>query len=141
MKQYSAGLIIYTYQQDTREYLVLQYASGHWDFPKGKLEQGETNHEAAVRELYEETGLSAQVLPDFAQSLDYYFRDYKTGQLIHKTVIFFIGYTTDKQVKLSHEHIGYTWLPFQQAYALTTYDNAKHILQEAEKFLTDYDKK
>lgn len=135
MKQHSAGLVIYTHHHDAREYLLLHYASGHWDFPKGKLEQGETEHEAAIRELEEETGLTAQLLPGFKQELDYYFRDYKTGVLIHKTVTFFIGYSAEKRVKLSDEHIGYTWLPYQQALELTTYDNAKKVLQEAEKFL------
>ncbi|MGO2136967.1 MULTISPECIES: NUDIX hydrolase [Gammaproteobacteria] len=33
--------------------------AGRWGFPGGKIETGEPIHEAAVRELYEETGLRA----------------------------------------------------------------------------------
>ena len=38
-------------------------ARGYWDLAKGKLEKGETNLQAAVRELKEETGLKADIYP------------------------------------------------------------------------------
>ena len=35
-----------------------------WGFPKGHLEEGEKPSEAAIREVYEETGFKVQLLDD-----------------------------------------------------------------------------
>ncbi len=39
--------------------LILQYPQGHWDLPKGHIEENDNNHkQTALRELTEETGIS-----------------------------------------------------------------------------------
>ncbi len=60
--QAAGGLIV------RRQGGVLQIVVVHrpvhldWSFPKGKLEQGETFEEAALREVREETGMSCRLL-------------------------------------------------------------------------------
>jgi bis(5'-nucleosidyl)-tetraphosphatase len=136
-KQFSAGIVVY-YQTDNRnepEYLLLHYLSGHWDFPKGKLEEGEDTTTAAIRELQEETGLTdAKLLDGFSHELAYQFRG-KDGQQIEKTVTFFLGRVTTKNVRISHEHIGYVWIPYELAYRQLTFDNAKDLIKKADVFL------
>lgn len=134
--EFSAGIVVY-YRRDTkREYLLLHYQSGHWDFPKGHIEPGESKEVAALRELEEETGLdSVALLPGFQEQFDYFFKHPETGELTKKTVYFFVGRSNTKNVTLSFEHIGYTWLPFKQALEQLTYDNAKELLKKVEKFL------
>src|SRR5690606_22715525 len=39
--------------------LVLKHATGSWVFPKGHLERGESELQAAIREVEEEAGVSA----------------------------------------------------------------------------------
>ncbi len=131
---FSAGLIIFFARGAKREYLLLQYEAGHWDFPKGKIEKAETKEQAALRELDEETGLAARIIPGFQKTFAYWFKGYK-GELTHKTVYFFIGRTNKKKVILSDEHIDYAWLPYKKAVEQLTYKNAKQILQKAERFL------
>lgn len=135
MEQFSAGLVLYTDINGVREYLLLHYASGHWDFPKGKIELGESKEQAALRELKEETGLAATIVDGFERSLGYWFKDYVSGELIYKTVYFFIGYAQQTVVTLSCEHIGFVWLPYNQAHEHTTFENARQILEKAEAFL------
>ena len=41
--------------------LILQYKDGTWTFPKGHLEAGETEQQAAQREVLEEAGVEAEI--------------------------------------------------------------------------------
>ena len=100
----------------TRMYLLLNYRRGYWDLPKGKLEKGETNLQAAIRELKEETGLGGEIHEGFEQSLSYMFKD-PDGDLVQKTVTFFVGKASTKEVILSYEHLSYKWLPYKEAVA------------------------
>jgi len=129
----SAGFALFCREGDVLEYLLLHYVGGHWGFPKGKIEPGESKRQAALRELKEETGLSAQIHEGFEQSLAYFFSD--RGARVHKTVHFLVAETTSKHVILSHEHIGFAWLPYEQAFERLTFDNAKQVLQKADFFI------
>lgn len=136
MKQmHSAGIIVYKAENNTILYLLLQYTAGHWDLPKGKIEKGETKQEAALRELMEETGLTADLDTNFEKTIQYIFTDYDK-QLAQKTVSFFVGIAHNMAVTLSHEHIGYQWLPYKEALEQLTYDNAKGLLEEAHKYIS-----
>jgi 8-oxo-dGTP pyrophosphatase MutT (NUDIX family) len=132
---YSAGIITYRTDNDTILYLLLHYSAGHWDLPKGKIEAGETKEEAALRELMEETGLTAEIDNDFEQTIGYIFTDYDK-KLAQKTAYFFVGKVTSPHVQLSEEHIGYAWLPYKDALEKLTYDNAKTLLKKAHKYIS-----
>lgn len=41
--------------------ILMIFRRGVWDFPKGKVESGEGNKEAAVREVLEETGVECRI--------------------------------------------------------------------------------
>jgi bis(5'-nucleosidyl)-tetraphosphatase len=131
---YCAGIITYSLNNDTVYYLILRYQAGHWDFPKGKIETGETKQTAALRELKEEAGINAQLDKDFEETINYVFMDH-TKQITQKTVYFFVGRTEQTTITLSHEHTDYRWLPFKEALELVTYDNAKKILKKAHKYI------
>jgi bis(5'-nucleosidyl)-tetraphosphatase len=134
----SAGVVLFRADPDSpggRVFLLLDYGR-YWDYPKGHVEKGEDDLAAALRELEEETGITdAQLLPDFRHDITYFFRDRKKG-LIRKTVTFFLASTESTTVKLSHEHVGYEFLPFNEALERLNYPNAKGILQAAQEHLT-----
>lgn len=78
----SCGVIPYRVRQGKREYLVLMQTNGSWSFPKGHMEPGETEEETALRELREETGLTALVTLDTGVLLEYPLFPYGRKQVI-----------------------------------------------------------
>lgn len=132
-KIFSAGLILFRVVDGERLYLLLHYPHGHWDLVKGKIEEGESKQEAALRELEEETGLEAQIRDGFEEQLSYVFR--QKDELIEKTVYFLIAQTDSEEIELSHEHIDFAWLSYNQAEGQLTFANAKEVLKKAELFI------
>ena len=132
-EEVSAGIILFN-DNESRKFLLLNYPSKHWDFVKGKMENGETSHETALRETKEETGISdVEFLDGFEEEIEYYFR--AENQDIHKKVIFFLGKTKTLDIILSHEHLDFIWLDYDNALNKITYDNAKNLLKKSKKFL------
>lgn len=138
-KEHSAGVVLYRQMKNHREYLLLHYPSGHFDFAKGHLEDGETEREAAFRELEEETGIRRITwIEGFKYKVDYHFR--RSGVLTPKDVVYFLARTTQKKVTLSHEHQGLQWAPFAEAMKIITFKNTRNILEQAEQFLIHLNK-
>jgi bis(5'-nucleosidyl)-tetraphosphatase len=136
MTEKSAGFILITDDFEATDYsvLLLHYTSGHWDFPKGNIETNETELEAATRELQEETGIECfRVIPNFRYVLDYKYT--RRNVLISKQVTLFLASTGVRKVKISHEHIGYSWVKKSDATTELTYKNAKNALMQAINFL------
>jgi 8-oxo-dGTP pyrophosphatase MutT (NUDIX family) len=132
-EEVSAGIILFN-NNKRRMFLLLNYPSKHWDFVKGKIEEGETLHETAIRETNEETGINdVEFLEGFKEEIEYYFR--ADNQDIHKKVIFFLGKTKTMNIILSHEHLDFIWLDFDNALKKITYKNAKNLLRKSEEFL------
>ena len=132
-EEVSAGIILFN-DNKSRQFLLLNYPSKHWDFVKGKMENGETTHETALRETKEETGISdVEFLDGFEEEIEYNFR--AENQDIHKKVIFFLGKTKTLDIILSHEHLDFIWLDYDNGLNKITYDNAKNLLKKSKKFL------
>lgn len=80
--EHSAGAVLFgNFSNDERKFLLLHYTSGHWDFPKGNVEVGETEMEAARREILEETGITdVRFVEGFSQTIFYNYR--RDGHLV-----------------------------------------------------------
>jgi len=130
----SCGAVVFRVGNE-RKYLLLHYEAGHWDFVKGHVEKGESEEETVRREILEETGLKNQrFLSDFRERISYFYR--RRGKTVSKEVIFYLVEALGgEEVKISGEHVGYEWLPYQQAHERLTYKNAKDTLHKAEKYL------
>ncbi len=137
IEELSSGAVVFYIEPEKklRRYLVLNYPAGHWDFPKGAVENRETEEQAAKREILEETGIRvASFVPNFQKKIEYHYR--RSGGLSHKQVIFFLTKAEKNEVKISFEHSGYEWLPYEQALKRLTFENARNVLREANAFLT-----
>ena len=129
----SAGFILCK-KNGERKYLLLLHGSDYWNFPKGKLESGESEIDAAVRELEEETGITKiKIVDGFTFSYDYTFN---AGSLkIKKLVKMYLAYYINGDVVISHEHKRFEWSTVDEAMIFLKFDNIKRQLKEAESFL------
>ena len=135
IEETSAGIILFRKEDSKILFLLLHYPSGHWDFIKGKMEEGESTHETAIREAKEETGIiDITFLENFEEWIKYDFQ--YQGELVHKKVVFFLAETKTKEVMISHEHLDYTWMDYNTSMEKTTFDNAKTVLTRAQMLLT-----
>ncbi len=135
-REHSAGIIIFRRIQDKKLYLLLHYEAGHWGLPKGHVEYGESDTEAALREVTEETSLyNIDIDQNFKEELKYMF--HRGDTKILKTVTFFLGETNQEDVEISKEHKDHKWLPFNMAYKMLTFESAKEILNKAEDYLNE----
>lgn len=140
-KEKSCGVIVFRKDKKTNSilYLILHYSEGYWDYPKGHVEKGETEEKTFRRELEEETGITKiSIINRFKEKIEYSFKHKK--DLIIKEVIFYLAKTEEEKIKISHEHIGFKWLKYEDAFQKVTYDNAKNLLQKANAFLNNLEK-
>lgn len=103
--------------------------------PKGHIEQGETEERAAKREVKEETGLNdVEFVEGFREEIHYWFKF--QGKTISKTVVFYLGQTHEETITISSEHLGYEWLPCEEALEKLTFQNARDVLKKAHGFVS-----
>ncbi len=127
----SCGFILINYDS----VLLLQYPQGHWSFPKGHVEELDTDFfSTAQRELLEETGISEVSLIDGWDSRTEYTFSLK-GVPTSKQVFWYLAETNQLNVKLSHEHTNYMWLSFDEAIQQVTFDQEVDLLNSAKEYL------
>jgi bis(5'-nucleosidyl)-tetraphosphatase len=121
-----------------REYLLVQHNAGHWAFPKGHPEDGESHLQTARRELAEETGITAVTLlesPTFDEIYD--FRD-QGGNWVHKTVRYFLGAVdpaAETPVLQIEEVQAAVWVDAPGTRRMLSFDEGRSLLDAAEEHL------
>lgn len=106
--------------------LVLQQVAGHWGFPKGHVEEGETEVETAKREIKEETNLDVEINEEYRYS-----ETYSPAEGIEKEVIYFIAKRVGGDIKEQKEEVKrIEWLTYGEAIERLTYQNSKEILKQ-----------
>ncbi len=127
----SCGAVVWREEAGRREYLLARHNGGHWSFPKGHVESGETEEQTALREIAEETGLLAQVDTGFRRQVTYY-----PKPDVVKDVIFFTARITGGREHAQEAEIAEIgWFPLQEARSLITYATDEEVLLAAETYL------
>lgn len=120
----SCGAVIFNTEGKV---LIVKHNAGHWDFPKGHMEEGETEKQTALREVKEETNIDIDILEDYR-----YESHYSPKENVEKTVIFFLAKSkSDKLVKQDAEIANIGWFSYKEALDIITYDNAKELYKKA----------
>jgi bis(5'-nucleosidyl)-tetraphosphatase len=116
-------------------FLLIQHHAGHWGFPKGHADPGESPLQAACRELGEETGISDyQVLAGMSFLERYTFS--RNGKKFEKTVVYYPAFVRTSTVNYQREEIkAYSWANFQLATTLLSFGGGKRILADVNRYL------
>lgn len=121
------------------EFLLIYQKEQFRGFPKGHKEAGESDLEAALRELREETGIShCKILEGEPYVTNYQFKD-KRGQFIDKNAYFVLGevpYEQKEQMHIdNHEVVDAFWGSYEQCKVKLTHQTNKDILEQAHAYL------
>ena len=122
----------------SRYVLMIKHSSqGHYSFPKGHVEVGETEIKTAEREVFEETSVRIHINEKFRQPV--YYRP-KVG--VKKEVVYFLAFTRQTEIKPRPGEIAeVAWIPVEEAEGLLTHDNDKRVLSLAIQYITERNNK
>lgn len=122
--------------------IIARYNRGgrlEWCLPKGHPEGEETNEEAAVREIEEETGIAGRVLAPLG-AVDYWFT--VTNYRVHKTVHHFLLQATGGELTIEndpdHEAVDVAWVPLNSLGKRLSFPNERRIADLAREVLIKF---
>lgn len=139
---HSAGIVLFK-EGEERTVLLLRSALTRrpvWEFPKGAIEAGETEQQAAERELREEAGLEVgdyEVLDGFRDVEQYFFTRNRDNEqvLIRKRVIYFIARWKSGEVRISPEATNFQWATPAEAERRLRFPQKRRVLANALRWL------
>ena len=127
----SCGAVVFKGEKEKNILLIKNKRSAHWGFPKGHIEQGETETDTAIRETKEETGLDIEIIDGFSCKSEYTIQ----GK-VEKAVVIFLARAVTTDVTTQEEEIDdYKWVDFETARKMLKFENDKNILNKAENFM------
>ena len=131
--QHASGGIVIREKDGNPEVLLIKDSYGHWIWPKGHIEEGETPEIAAIREISEETGLKTLSILEMLGEQEYYFT--LKGKEIFKTVyIFIVRGAAEDDLKIQTEEVqSAAWFSHEEAVEKIEYDGARSLLEKGIK--------
>ena len=137
-KEFSYGIVVVYKNNKNYEFLLLQHNNkrGTWSFPKGHMEEGETEIETAKRETFEETDISDINILDKPIIFEEY-EVKRKGLEYLKVNGYFVGFVKNKNIKIEENEIkDYKWADFKEAInTFTFYETRKDVLKKAIEYI------
>ena len=133
-EQVSAGGVVYRQTDQQIEVALIQVGpKERWQLPKGAADQAETQEQAALREVREETGLVAE-LCDSLNRIEYWFYAKRDGQRVryHKIVNFYLmRYLSGDVEDHDHEVNEARWVAIDQALDMLAFESEREVVRKA----------
>jgi len=135
--EFSAGGLVVDRERDAAAIIGRIDRKGRmiWSFPKGHLEAGETAEMAAVREVFEETGITAEVHAPIGDIAFWFMLD---GKRIHKTVHHFLLIATGGELSDADREVdAVEWISLRDIHTRLSYGDERRLLPPALRMLED----
>ena len=114
--------------------ILFIYRRGHWDLPKGKIDEGEGKKQAALREVEEETGVKSLVIKNKITTTKHTYRLKNGGRAIKKTYWYLMNAPKQALIPQTEEDIEKAiWAKPEYIMQLgePIYQNIRDVLQKA----------
>ena len=122
MTEKSCGCIVI----ENGKVLLIQQRNGHWGFPKGHIEDDETERNAAIRETKEETNIDVEI-----EDNRMYTENYITDKGNYKEVVYYVAKPINSEIKRQESEINQiSWFNLEDAVEKLTYDNTRDLLKK-----------
>ena len=130
----SCGAIVYRKFHGNTEILLIKHInSGHWSFPKGHVENGETEVETAKREIKEETSIDVIIDPTFRETVTY-----SPKKDTVKVVVYFLAKAKNVDFVPQEDEIAeIRWVDISYAANILSYENDRTIVTRAKNAIKD----
>lgn len=128
--EYSSGAALFCRKDGQHYYVVVTELSGNSGLPKGHIEPGESKEETALREIWEETGLLARLIPGFEGEIVY-----PQGRGMLKHFYYHLAEFTPEQELNPRDVAGATLLNYEAALRKLSFPDVRYIVKKAEAFL------
>ena len=145
IREKSVGVIVYRYNPREKDiqYLVLYVRGNYWNFPKGKVEPGETEIQTAKRELAEETMIkNIQIEKGWRRVSQFSFKEDREGkkEAIKKDFVLYLAkLPKGAKVDISGEHNGfdngYAWLNYNMACKYLKFKSLKEAIKSDDEYI------
>ena len=129
----SCGFVTYKRIENVNHYLIIKSLNGDVGFPKGHMEPRESELETAIRELKEETGVDVKVIQGFRRQIEYELR--RVPDTIKQSVYFLGECTSNKIICQEAEVAEASFISYEDALKILTFEETKNILKDAEIFI------
>jgi 8-oxo-dGTP pyrophosphatase MutT (NUDIX family) len=111
--------------------------------PKGLIDPGETPEQTAIREVFEETGLTATPIAKLTDIKYVYLRSWGDGEKVFKIVSFYLlKYRSGKIGEISEdmkiEVKRALWISLSEAVDQLSYKGEKDVVRRAEQYLKQH---
>ncbi|MCI6023306.1 MAG: NUDIX domain-containing protein [Candidatus Faecivivens sp.] len=131
----SCGAVVFRKYHGNTELLLIKHTTGgHWSFPKGHVEAGETEQQTARREVFEETSVQIDFCPGFREVVSY-----SPRRDVMKDVIYFLAHARNYDfVPQEGEIARIRWVEISLAHSFLSYDNDKQLVNRARPLIREF---
>lgn len=130
----SAGGVVFKKEDSQTFILVTKHSAHHgWVFPKGLIDEGETESVTALREVKEEGGVEVKIIKELP-AIEYFYK-FENQTIKKKVTYFLMEYVSGDIADHDWEMEAAEWLPLTQVEDRLTYKTDKQVFQQAIKFL------
>ena len=137
LSEKSCGAVVFTRENDEIKYLIIKSPEGFCGFPKGHMENNESETETALREIKEETGVDVNIIDGF-RTTDSHPNVREGRPTVMKEMVYFLAEYEDQiPVPQEGEVTSISLMSYEEAMNSFQFESSKRTLTEALAFLNN----